>query len=78
MGKGKQSQKHDGGLFIAGVILAGIGIIAILQGEILGGLFLLILGVGFMASENAEFRGEIYRLFLGILKGILRRLGLVE
>ena len=78
MSKRKQPQKQDAGLFLAGVILSGLGIIAILEGQFSGGVFLLIVGVGFMAYESAEFRGEIFHLFLKILKGMLKRLGLLE
>ena len=78
MSKRKQPQKQDAGIFLTGVILVGVAIVAFLEGQFSGGLFLLIVGVGFMAYESAEFRGEIFHLFLKILKGILKRLGLLE
>jgi len=49
------------------VILVGVVIVAFLEGQFSGGLFLPIIGVGFIAYESAEFRGEIFHLFLEIL-----------
>jgi hypothetical protein len=60
------------------VVLVAVSLVAFLEGQFTSGLFLLFVEVGFMAYESAEFRGEIFHLSLKILKGILKRIGLLK
>jgi len=57
-----------------GGILAILGLVAIVEGQILGGFFLLGLGVVFMASSNKEFRKQFFDFIFSTFKGLWKLL----
>jgi len=53
---------------IAGGILAVLGLVAMLEGQLLAGFFLLGLGVVIMASTSEEIEGKLLNFFFSIFK----------
>jgi hypothetical protein len=70
----KQPKKEDGGIFVAGVIIAGVGLVAFVQGQFQSALLLIVVGLGFMAYESEKFRSELFHFFLGVLKQLWKML----
>jgi len=66
------TQEQD--YFIVGGILAILGLVALVEGQIIGGFFLLGLGIVFMASSNKEFRKQFFGFIFSIFKGIWKLL----
>jgi hypothetical protein len=73
MSKSKRKQATTSqDVFILGGLLAVLGVVALFEGQFLGGLFLLGLGVVFMGSTSREFRKKIFDLFFSSYKGLVK------
>ena len=64
----QQASKRD--VFITGGVLAILGLVALIEGQWIGGFFLLGLGVVFMASTNQEWAKEFFGFIFSIFKGL--------
>jgi len=68
--KSKQNEISKRDIFTMGGILAVLGLVAIVEGQVTSGLFLLGLGVVFMASTSKEQTKQVFDFFFSILKDV--------
>lgn len=70
MSKKRKQPTQEQDYFILGGILSILGLVAIVESQIVSGFFLLGLGVVFMASSNKEFRKQFFGFIFSIFKGL--------